>query len=158
MDQLGISSWKILARGATRHCGVCGAGSLFSGWFNLAKNCPTCGLRFEREPGTFIGAIGMNTIVTFVSLMAIVMGGSILTQPDIPLIPLGGLAVGWALFSSLVGMPYTKTLWLAIDLLLSPLRDDEAPQAPRILPRKDSPRGAKVLPQKPKPPTRPDLN
>ncbi|MEZ5372470.1 MAG: DUF983 domain-containing protein [Microthrixaceae bacterium] len=145
-------------RGATRRCGVCGAGHLFSGWFHLTRKCPRCELHFEREPGTFIGAIGMNSIVTFASLFGIVLVGAIMTQPDIPLVPLGALAMGWALFCSLFGMPFTKTLWLAIDLLLSPLRDDEAPRAPRVLPRKDSPRGAKVVPPKPKPPTRPELN
>ena len=158
MTQLGITSYRILFRGATRRCPVCGSGHLFSKWFNLAKHCPRCGLRFEREPGTFIGAIGMNTIVTFVSLFGIILVGAILTQPNIPLVPLASLAMGWALVSSVGGMPFTKTLWLAIDLLLSPLRDDEAPRAPRVLPRTDSPRGAKVAAPKPKPPPRPDLN
>ncbi|CCM65329.1 MAG TPA: DUF983 domain-containing protein [Candidatus Microthrix parvicella] len=158
MDQLGVSPARILMRGATRRCPVCGTGGLFSGWFNLAKRCPRCELRFEREPGTFIGAIGMNTIVTFVSLFGIILVGAILTQPNIPLVPLASLAMGWALVSSVGGMPFTKTLWLAIDLLLSPLRDDEAPRAPRVLPRTDSPRGAKVAAPKPKPPPRPDLN
>ena len=82
----------------------------------------------------------------------------VLTQPDIPTVPLTVVAVGWATFMSLVGMPFTKTLWLAIDLLLSPLRDDEAPQAPRVLPSGNSPRIAKPLKPKPKVPARPDLN
>ena len=157
MTQLGITSYRILFRGATRRCPVCGSGHLFSKWFNLAKHCPRCGLRFEREPGTFIGAIGMNTIVTFASLMGVVAIGVVLTQPDIPTVPLTVVAVSWAIFVSLAGLPFTKALWLAIDLLLSPLRDDEAPHAPRVLPSGNSPRAAKAR-TKPKVPARPDLN
>ena len=82
MDQLGVSPARILMRGATRRCPVCGTGGLFSGWFNLAKRCPRCELRFEREPGTFIGAIGMNTIVTFVSLFGIILVGALYDLSD----------------------------------------------------------------------------
>ena len=158
MTQLGVSPVRVMLRGATRHCPVCGSGKLFTNWFNLVKRCPRCGLRFEREPGTFIGAIGMNTIVTFASLMGVIAIGVVLTQPDIPTLPLTIVAVAWAIFVSLAGLPFTKTLWLAIDLLLSPLRDDEAPHAPRVLPSGNSPRVVK--PERPKPqlPARPDLN
>ena len=157
MTQLGTTPLRILFRGAARRCPVCGSGKLFTHWFNLKKHCPRCGLRFEREPGTFIGAIGMNTIVTFGSLMGVIAIGVVFTQPDIPTLPLTIVAVSWAVFMSLVGMPFTKTLWLAIDLLLSPLRDDEAPHAPRVLPSGNSPRAAKTS-TKPQVPARPDLN
>ena len=99
----------------------------------------------------------MNTIVTFGSLMGVIAIGVVFTQPDIPTLPLTIVAVSWAVFMSLVGMPFTKTLWLAIDLLLSPLRDDEAPHAPRVLPSGNSPRAAKTS-TKPQVPARPDLN
>lgn len=158
MTQLGITPLRILSRGLMRRCPVCGSGKLFSKWFNLAERCPRCGLRFEREPGTFIGAIGMNTILTFGSLMGVIAIGVVLTQPDIPTVPLTVIAVSWAIVMSLVGMPITKTLWLAIDLLLSPLRDDEAAHAPRVLPTGNSPRVAKPLRPKPQLPPHPDLN
>ena len=130
---LGISPLRILVRGGTRRCPVCGSGGLFHRYFNLARVCPGCGLRFEREPGTFIGAIGMNTIVTFVSTFAIIVVGSLATLPDIPAVPLAVGTTLWAVAVAVLGLPFTKTLWLGIDLLMSPLRDDEAPGAPRVV-------------------------
>jgi uncharacterized protein (DUF983 family) len=146
---LGISPLRILVRGATRRCPVCGRGGLFSRYFSLAKACPGCGLRFEREPGTFIGAIGMNTIVTFVSTFAVIVVGSLATLPDIPAVPLAVAATLWAVGVAVLGLPFTKTLWLGIDLLMSPLRDDEAPGAPRVVPENAARRRRGLRPRRP---------
>jgi uncharacterized protein (DUF983 family) len=54
----------MLVRGATRRCGVCGIGNLFTGWFRMRERCPRCGYVFAREDGFSLGAILMNFAVT----------------------------------------------------------------------------------------------
>ena len=48
---------------STKHCPRCGGGHLFDGWFRMKERCPTCGVRFEREPGFFVGAYFINFAV-----------------------------------------------------------------------------------------------
>jgi uncharacterized protein (DUF983 family) len=39
-------------------CPVCREGKVFSNIFlKMHSNCPVCGLKFEREPGYFLGAM-----------------------------------------------------------------------------------------------------
>lgn len=38
-------------------CPVCGKGKVFSGIYSLYKNCSNCHLKYEKEPGYFLGAI-----------------------------------------------------------------------------------------------------
>jgi uncharacterized protein (DUF983 family) len=38
-------------------CPRCAEGRLFEGAFRMHAACPSCGLRFEREPGYFVGAM-----------------------------------------------------------------------------------------------------
>lgn len=140
---------RLLARGATRRCPICGGGGLFRQYFALRRSCPGCGLRFEREPGTFIGAVGINTIITFVSTFLVVGVGTVATLPDIPTLGLSVAATSWALAVAVLGYPFTKTLWLAIDLLMSPLRDDEAPGAPRRIDPDARHRRARKRPRRP---------
>lgn len=58
---------RMLARGAVTHCPVCGSGGLFRRGVVMVERCPRCRLRFERVEGHWIGAIGMNTIISFVA-------------------------------------------------------------------------------------------
>ena len=63
-----IGAGKILLRGWTKRCPVCGETKIFRGWFELVEQCPRCHFWFERQEGQFIGAVGVNTVVTFVSM------------------------------------------------------------------------------------------
>jgi uncharacterized protein (DUF983 family) len=40
-----------------QRCPRCLRGKVFSGLFRMRPACPECGLRFEREPGYFLGAM-----------------------------------------------------------------------------------------------------
>ena len=41
-----------------RHlCPRCLRGRVFGGFLRMNETCPSCGLRFEREPGYFLGAM-----------------------------------------------------------------------------------------------------
>ena len=52
------------------------------------ERCRTCGYRYERQPGFLLGALTINTIVTFGLLAAVLLVGSILSYPDIAVGPM----------------------------------------------------------------------
>ena len=68
-------------------CPRCGGKGWFRGWFTKVERCRTCGYRYERQPGFLLGALTMNTIVTFGLLAAVLLVGSILSYPDIAIVP-----------------------------------------------------------------------
>lgn len=115
----------MLRRGATMACPACGQRRLFRRWFSMVDDCPRCGLHFERIEGHWIGAIGINTIVSFATMGLVVIVGLILTYPDgsIPLLTAGAAAS--ALIASTAFYPLSKTLWTAIDIAMRPLEAHE---------------------------------
>ncbi|RMH75204.1 MAG: DUF983 domain-containing protein [Actinomyces sp.] len=117
----------LLVRGLTGACGACGKRrGLRRRWFTMVEHCPACGFRFEREPGHFIGAVGMSTIVTF-GLLAVTLGvGFAVTAPDIPVVALTGVGLAISLVVPVVIHPLARTLWVAVDLAMHPLEPGEA--------------------------------
>ena len=122
-----IPAGTLLARGLTRRCAVCGSGGLFRRWFHMVDHCPRCGFRSERREGQFVGAVGVNTIVTFGLLLVVLAVGFVLTAPDIAEIPLLIAALVVAVGVPVLFQPVSKTLWNAVDLIISPLEVGEAP-------------------------------
>jgi uncharacterized protein (DUF983 family) len=112
----------MLMRGLTKRCPRCGTGKLFRKWFSMVPDCPGCGLHFEREQGYWTGAIAINTIIVG-GLFAVIMAVTIITtQPDIPWVSVLMLVVPIMGIVPLLAYPFTKTIWLAIDLaFLQPL-------------------------------------
>lgn len=116
---------RLLARGLARRCPLCGVGRIFHGWFTIRERCPRCGFRFERIEGHWLGALGMNTIVTTAAVLVAVVVGFLATYPD------GSLAIALAVTLAtgvvvpLAFFPVSKTLWSAIDLAMRPLEPDD---------------------------------
>src|SRR5262245_16520130 len=52
MDVMG--SWMAMLR---QRCPRCRRGRIFAGALAMHKQCPECGLLFDREPGYFLGAM-----------------------------------------------------------------------------------------------------
>ncbi len=127
-----LSPRRMLLRGAAKRCAVCGGGRLFRRWFDMADRCPTCGYRFEREEGFFLGAYVMNLAIAqgLVILLAVVPAIVLLDgDPSASLRPVvaGGL-VG-AVLAPLFFYPWSKTLWVAIELIMRPLPASEPTDA-----------------------------
>lgn len=61
-----VTRGQIVARGLANRCPNCGARSLFEPGrpFTLRAGCPECGLRLERDEGSFLGAMSLNYGVT----------------------------------------------------------------------------------------------
>lgn len=118
---------------------MCGARGCHERWFRLRDECPQCGFRFERVDGMFVGAIGMNTVVSFGALLAVLVIGIVWTYPDIPLVPMLVAAAGAAIVVPLVFVPASRTLYAAIDVSMRPLTDDEAPRLAAEEPSRQGP-------------------
>ena len=119
---------RMLLRGAIKRCPACGASGLFSNWFRMAERCPGCGYHFEREEGFFLGAYVMNLAIAqgLVMLLAVVPTIVLLNaDADANLVPVivGGL-IG-AVLAPLFFYPFSKTLWVAIELTLRPVDETE---------------------------------
>jgi uncharacterized protein (DUF983 family) len=110
------SRLRMLGRGATRRCPRCGAGRLFRHWFTMVDNCPRCGMKFEREPGYWTGAIAINTIVVGGLFTIVLVVTMILTVPDIPWVTVLLVVVPLMTIGPMIVYPFSKTLWLAVDL------------------------------------------
>lgn len=108
---------RLVARGLARHCAVCGSGRLFHRWFRMVERCPGCGIRFRREEGSWSGDIGMNTIVTFTLLFAVLLVGAL---SGMPIPAMGALATTVAIGVPVLFLPFSKTLWFAVDVAMRP--------------------------------------
>ncbi len=116
---------RTLLRGIMRRCPVCGTGGLFEHWFSMRPSCPGCGLHFHREAGHWSGHIGINTIISFGSLLAVLLAFTIATWPELAVWPMLISAIAVGVLMPVVFFPFSKTLWLAIDLIINPLRPGE---------------------------------
>ena len=120
MEGYHPSALTMLFRGLTRRCPRCGEWHIFRYWVTMVERCPRCGLLFEREEGHWTGAMGINIGVTELVFLVVLATVVIWTWPDIPTVKL--LVAGLAL-NGLVPIffyPISKTLWVAIDLIIRP--------------------------------------
>ncbi|NNF54744.1 MAG: DUF983 domain-containing protein [Acidimicrobiales bacterium] len=119
--------WRtMLWRGVRKRCPACGQNRLFHRWFTISERCPRCGLKFERIEGHWIGAIGMNTIITFgFLLIALAITMIIVVGTDVPRWRIAAGGVMLALIIPPLIDPFTRTLWTAIDVGMRPLEAHE---------------------------------
>jgi uncharacterized protein (DUF983 family) len=119
------SPGRVLWRGLTRRCPVCGATRIFRNYFTLLPRCPRCGLRFRRLEGHWSGDIGINTIVSFTLLFFVLLGGTLLMWGDLNVMALAIAATAVTLVFPVAFVPVAKTLWTAIDVMMRPVEPDE---------------------------------
>ncbi len=117
----------LLKRGLRKRCPRCGARGLYSGWFRMRERCPECGFKFEREPGFFIGAYLINFAIVEGLLFVVVMAFVFVLANDSRAGIVAPLAIGavLAVAGPLAFYPYSRTIWSAIDLAMTPLELEE---------------------------------
>ena len=109
---------RAVRRALFRSCPLCGEPRIFNSWFQLKKECPRCGLDFEREPGWWIGGMIFN-LAGAMFLFALVFGlGLILFWPDVPWLGIAILSATLMVAFPIFFYPMSKTLWLAVDLIM----------------------------------------
>jgi uncharacterized protein (DUF983 family) len=129
-DPKPLTIRRLLRRGVARRCPLCGGGDMFETFFRVRERCPRCNFPIHREEGHWIGAIGINTIVTFGLLFVTMLVAFLLTIDDrraaavlVPSFVVAGL-------TPLLFFGSSQTVWSAIDLAMRPLepRDDVDPR------------------------------
>jgi uncharacterized protein (DUF983 family) len=119
-DRRGLATQ--LGRGLRKRCPRCGARDIFKSFYSLKEECPNCAYRFEREEGYWVAAIIINTAVIEAIFFALFIGILIATLPDInwqAMLVAGLVTNGIFPF---IFFPYSKTLWMALDLYFHPAR------------------------------------
>lgn len=107
--------------GLVRRCPICGVRWRAESLLQLEPVCRSCGLRLDRgEEDFFIGAYTVNFVtaeLTAALFLAVVV---VVTWPATPwtFIEYGGVAL--MILGPILFFPYSRTLWLAMDLVFRP--------------------------------------
>ena len=102
-----------------QRCPECGEGAIFSSLFRMNSTCPHCGLKYERGPGYFTGAMyfsyGMGIPIILIGTFVLK-----LLKPDWPLHWLVFLV--WIAFLPLVPLiwRYSRTIFMHFDRYFDP--------------------------------------
>jgi uncharacterized protein (DUF983 family) len=108
--------WLALLR---QRCPRCARAPLFRSAFTMHDTCLACGLRFEREPGYFLGSMYISYGIGIV-VVGLLMGVLYLVWPDLDL--------GWSvLIAGVLFVPlvpwawrWSRTIWIFFDHWASP--------------------------------------
>jgi uncharacterized protein (DUF983 family) len=112
-----VNGFVALGRALRLRCPVCGRGPVMLSWFRPREHCLSCTFRFNRsESGYEVGSLAVNTALTLFTLvvgipLAIVLSGP---EPNYDAITIGTVVVALAL--PVLLFPWTKTLYLALDV------------------------------------------
>jgi len=117
---------RLFGRAAILRCPNCGGGPVLKHWLKLRVRCGNCGLRLERgEHDYFVGSLMLNYVITG-TLVLVTMAVLLVTMwPEVPwgLFQYAGPAA--MLVLPFVFFPFTKLIWLAFDLMLRPMNEEE---------------------------------
>lgn len=125
----------MLARALRRRCPRCGD-KAFDSFFGIKHHCARCGLKFQREPGYWVGAVIINTAVSFGAFVLVFGGLVVASWPNVVWTAVLAATVFVNGTLPVVFYPLSKTLWLALELSWHPLEpaEIEAAQARASLP------------------------
>lgn len=94
-------------------CPNCGEDNLFCSFFRMNEKCASCGLKYEREPGYFLGATYVNYGWTAGTMTAAYLLFHIaLDYPNSHVLP---PLVAYVICFPVFFHRYARALWLAFD-------------------------------------------
>jgi len=112
-----------ITRALTLRCPECGGRGLFRTWLRLQARCPHCKLKLDRgRPDHFVGAYLVNLILAELLFAAILGVWLVSVWPAVPWDAVQTVAVLAMIASPLVTYPFTRTVWLAADLIFDPIK------------------------------------
>jgi uncharacterized protein (DUF983 family) len=112
-----------------RRCPHCGRAPVTRSWFAAHARCAACGLRFQRgrdeSHDYWLGAYTLNFILTELVFALALLVALVLTWPEPPwrTILYGGALL--MIVTPILLYPWSRTLWLAIDLVFRPVEPDD---------------------------------
>jgi len=103
----------MLSRAWRLRCPRCGQQRLFKNWLTMYPECASCHLKYEREPGYFLGSIYINYGLTavLVTILYFVIFFTKVTSPEIGL----GLVMALGVVFAIWFFRYARSLWLGFD-------------------------------------------
>lgn len=125
-DTTPKSASLLLRRAVCRRCPNCGQRDVFVGYFKLRERCPKCGMLLERGEGDyFLGAYALNLMGVEIILAVAFVIVMVVTWPNPPwnALQYGGAAL--AVIAPILCYPFTKTIWLALDLIFRPPKRED---------------------------------
>ena len=120
------SAATLFGRAMRLRCPWCGEGRLLETWSRLRRRCPHCGLRTDRgEEDFFLGAMVFNIALSEGMLAVLVVGIMVALWPDVPwrVLHVGGIVA--MMLAPILFLPFSRTLWLALELVFRPLTETE---------------------------------
>lgn len=120
---------RMLVRGLTRRCPLCGARGLFRQWLRPRGACPRCQLKLDRgEADFFLGSYTLNFVGVELVLVAFIAAALLITWPDVPWGALVWVGAPVIVLAPIVLYPFSRTVWLAIDLAMRPPTSYDFPE------------------------------
>lgn len=128
---LVVPRWRDVARLTWRalrlRCPNCGVGHPLKSWFRLRHACPVCGMRLDRgeDEDYYFGGMLFNAMVAETILAVVLVAGIALAWPHVPWDDIEYVLLGAMVVVPIVFYPYSRLLWLALDLLVRPPDETE---------------------------------
>ncbi len=117
---------RLFWRAVCLKCPNCGGGALFHSWLKPRSRCPTCGLALERgEEGYQVGSYMFNIVASELIFAAVFLAVVYAMWPSPPwtALQIGGVIL--MLIAPFAFFPFSKTLFLAFDLVFRPASREE---------------------------------
>ena len=109
---------RLFARALALRCPHCGSRGVFRHWFAMRSHCASCGISLAT--GNSVGANLLNLVLAEAALVVLIAGLIAATWPDPPWFILQYGAPVLMLVAPLVFFPFSRVLFVAIDLAMHP--------------------------------------
>ena len=109
---------KLLLRALFLRCPRCGEQGLFRRWYKTPEPCPRCGVNFNPDGDAAVGWMIVNLGGVMVLFFLTAFLGMVVTWPHVPWTALTVFTVVLNCVASFVLIPFSRTIWAAIFLLL----------------------------------------
>jgi uncharacterized protein (DUF983 family) len=114
----------MIGRALLLRCPRCGSSGLFQNWFKARERCPRCKLRIDRgEKDHWLGAYAVNLVISELIWAAAMVTILLVRWPNVPWTFLEYGGAGLMVAAPFLFYPFSRTLWLAVDLIFRGDRD-----------------------------------
>jgi uncharacterized protein (DUF983 family) len=112
-------------------CPHCGDGPVLTVRGSVRANCRACGLRFERtDQNYFSGAMFFGLLISETLVVLTLVVAMFITWPNVPWDAIQwGAAAGLIIVAPAL-IPFSRVVWLSIDVLLRPVMPEELKPSP----------------------------
>jgi uncharacterized protein (DUF983 family) len=118
--------------GLSLRCPNCEQGKMFDGLLHMLKECPVCGVRFERQSGESVGGMYFNLgIAELITIPGFLLIDTLFHPPFIPHV------LFWLAFTVLFCLffyRHARGLWVAISHLTGGVQTDSNYEKTRARP------------------------